>query len=462
LNAPLAGAAGCAFFIYLPLNSALAVFFLSVSALFIFCRKYLREFFLLLLFFTAGACCACLSASLSSGFYCGLPEETVKKIKVHVYRDSSAAADGSSIHFVQLEKVYSTVSSAGAGGRALVFDKSSAVLYKGQTAVLEVKSFSRAEKFFKVQAKNIQYSDFNSAAGLYRKDFLQKSSGYFKSGPAGDLSLALLFGIKNGLDPSVKNNFYKAGLSHVLALSGFHIGLAAVLVLFPLRLVFGSKTASVLTAVLLAAYVYIAGAQAPAVRAWLFYLFFMLSRLLYRKCRPVSVLALTFLAECILLPDDTAQAGFILSYTSLAGIFLFSTPVKLQFLSFLPDKAASLFSAGLCAWFFSLPVSIVFFKIIIPAGLISSFFIIPLVSVYIILSFLYLVFSLLNFTLPVEWIYKLVYFLIEKGTEIFSAGPLIAAENPVINSIIIISLEAAFIIYLSFLINRERKVYAQL
>ena len=83
--------------------------------------------------------------------------------------------------------------------------------------------------------------------------------------------LRLRSGIKGDLTPELKATYSASGASHVLALSGLHIGILAgilTLLLYPLRLFpLGRSLTGVLTVLLLWAFAFLSGLSASVVRA---------------------------------------------------------------------------------------------------------------------------------------------------------------------------------------------------
>lgn len=82
---------------------------------------------------------------------------------------------------------------------------------------------------------------------------------------------ALTVGDKSDLTPELKATYSASGASHVLALSGLHIGILAgilTLLLYPLRLFpLGRSLTGVLTVLLLWAFAFLSGLSASVVRA---------------------------------------------------------------------------------------------------------------------------------------------------------------------------------------------------
>lgn len=148
----------------------------------------------------------------------------------------------------------------------------------------------------------------------------------FPSGETAPLLSAFLTGDRSGLTPQTTALFRDSGASHLLALSGLHMGI--------LYLVFDALTkplghtpeARRLRFVLLTAgtgfFTLMTGAGPSVVRA---FLFITISETLRLKQRPRSsarVYCMALLIQLVLDPSVIGSLGFQLSYLAMAGIFL--------------------------------------------------------------------------------------------------------------------------------------------
>ncbi len=130
------------------------------------------------------------------------------------------------------------------------------------------------------------------------------------------------------LDPQVRENFRASGVAHALALSGFHVGVVAMLVglaLFPLRLRRGLapwRMGAAVAAVWF--YAALAGMSESVVRASVMFSVYMLARMVGRGANPYNSLCVSVLVILSLWPYSLFSAGFQLSVCAVAGILAFS------------------------------------------------------------------------------------------------------------------------------------------
>lgn len=153
------------------------------------------------------------------------------------------------------------------------------------------------------------------------------------------LARGMLLGDKSALDPSMAQTMRMAGMSHILAVSGLHVGIIMsivwlllrplewlVLLVAPIRLrvhyVLGSLRRVAVIAVT-AFYVWRIGAPPSAVRAAVMLSLCLLGWIIHR---PSSTWRCMVFAALVLLAWDPwciAQPGFQLSFLAVTGILLF-------------------------------------------------------------------------------------------------------------------------------------------
>ncbi|MBI3393733.1 MAG: DNA internalization-related competence protein ComEC/Rec2 [Nitrospirae bacterium] len=164
-----------------------------------------------------------------------------------------------------------------------------------------------------------------------------------RSFPAAEGSVlsALVIGEERAIPQSTRDDFQSAGVTHILSVSGSHLGLIALvcgatvmlfLRLLPARLILAAtRHASPLKAAALAAlpvvsgYALLSGAAVPTVRAWVMIAVYAAAVLIDRERQVLDALGL---AAVLILIHDTQtlfQIGFQLSFLSVAAIALVSS-----------------------------------------------------------------------------------------------------------------------------------------
>lgn len=148
----------------------------------------------------------------------------------------------------------------------------------------------------------------------------------YPSVTTGPLVKALLTGDKSDLPKEITRIFRDSGASHVLALSGLHLGVLYLLLTRLTSPLGNSPKArkSRCSLIIVAALFYsiMTGATPSIIRAFLFITINETARLLGRKRDPVRVLLAALTVQLALKPDVISSVGFQLSYMAMAGIFL--------------------------------------------------------------------------------------------------------------------------------------------
>lgn len=135
-------------------------------------------------------------------------------------------------------------------------------------------------------------------------------------------ALALTLAERDQLRPETRRTFADAGMAHLLAISGLHIGLFA---LGALRLAgfFLRGPRRYLAAVLLVGlYVLMIGAPAAAARAWVLFAAFSLSRMRGSPASVLDALGLAAGALLVLSPASVTDPGFQMSFAGFLGLLV--------------------------------------------------------------------------------------------------------------------------------------------
>lgn len=148
----------------------------------------------------------------------------------------------------------------------------------------------------------------------------------FSSDGTAALVKALALGDRSSLSPEVTAAFRASGASHILALSGLHLGIFYLCLSYLMAPLGKSPTVrklkSLIIIVLSAGYVIIAGASASLVRALLFIILREGASMMYRKISLLRILLSAMMIQLMLCPGEIASASFQLSYLAVGGIAL--------------------------------------------------------------------------------------------------------------------------------------------
>lgn len=147
---------------------------------------------------------------------------------------------------------------------------------------------------------------------------------------------ALLLGQSELLDAETRRVFARAGLSHMVALSGTHVSIIAFIVAWiflPLRLAWGRRWASAATVIAIWGFVMLVGAPPSMVRAALMASALVLGHLARRDINPLDSLMAAALFILLFDPLALFEPGFQLSFVAVAALVMFAWPVTPRFSS---------------------------------------------------------------------------------------------------------------------------------
>jgi len=219
---------------------------------------------------------------------------------------------------------------------------------------------------------------------------------------AGAVFKALITGDRTQLTPRMRQDFNRAGVGHLLAISGLHVGIVATVafVLFQALavrirpLLWGAKarkTAALLSLLPVLAYGIIAGFSPSTQRAVIMVAIFLLTYLFESEQDPINTLSLAALIILVMDPPSLFSISFQLSFSAVFAIIYGLSSVQNRSVrpKILPQesrlarykgKLISFFLVSLFAICGSLPLVAYYFNQISLVGLAANFLVVPLIG----------------------------------------------------------------------------------
>ncbi len=181
------------------------------------------------------------------------------------------------------------------------------------------------------------------------------------------VAAALIMGKRDLLDPEVRSAYADTGAIHVLAVSGLHVGILALLVMQLLGLFLPARprwflVRSAVTIGVVWYFALITGLSASVQRAALMVSVVLIGKSINRRNSIFNLLAISALLMLVIEPKQLFQVGFQLSFAAVAGIALFAR--RIQRLVQLPGKLHYLWDAisvSTAAQLGTLPLSLYYF-----------------------------------------------------------------------------------------------------
>ncbi len=212
----------------------------------------------------------------------------------------------------------------------------------------------------------------------------------------GVLLLAMLLGDRGELEDLQKEQLINAGIYHLLAISGAHIGIIAIGCLALLKLVNVSfRKRYILTALVLIVFLVLSGFKISAERAVIMAILIFIAKILYLDVDIYNIISFCGVILLARNPAEFLDAGFILTFaltvTIVIGRRIFLPLFKLTRWKMFREERSYLgetLSANLSAAIIALPLSLYFFKRYSFSGFFAGLLLVPLTAVILGLGFL--------------------------------------------------------------------------
>lgn len=207
---------------------------------------------------------------------------------------------------------------------------------------------------------------------------------------------ALLLGLRDQVDEQAWEQFAAAGLLHVFAISGLHVGVWMVMMMGLCRVTGLSMERWIwVVAPLLIIYTAATGLKPSAIRACTMALVMWSAFACGRRPDAWSALALAAVILLAAAPAQVQDPGFVLSFVIVGGLLLLAAPIYRGLVNLTrpdpwklpPDHPplshrfgqafCGLAAASLAAWIVSLPLSALYFNRVTPIGLLGNLVVIP-------------------------------------------------------------------------------------
>lgn len=204
-----------------------------------------------------------------------------------------------------------------------------------------------------------------------------------------DISYAILFGDKNGLDDGISDMFGYAGISHILAVSGLHVSVLVTILWFLLDKIKCNKYVKLaLFGGMLLFYAYLCYFSPSVCRACIMAMTLASCKAFRLEYDSLSSLSLAGIVILLITPQMLFSISFQLSFMCIFSIISLSPGLNIIFDKIkCPKWLASSLSMSIAVNIAVLPISINSFGEVSLLGIISNIFILPIFSVVYVLLF---------------------------------------------------------------------------
>lgn len=203
---------------------------------------------------------------------------------------------------------------------------------------------------------------------------------------------AMLIGYKPDVSSELNTLYANAGVSHVIAISGMHLGLIYLMVHQIFAYVFKKKylhiIAILITLPMLWIFSMVTGAGASVVRSAIMYSFIIVGNLISKKSNSLNALLGAGFMMNVLYPDILNDLGFQLSFAAVLSIILFYQHIKnaVYTKNKILQMGWNLIAVSIAAQIITTPILIYHFQKFSTYALLNNIVIVPLSSAVLLLE----------------------------------------------------------------------------
>ena len=187
----------------------------------------------------------------------------------------------------------------------------------------------------------------NKIKNIFKENFNEKIS---------NVILGMFLGYTDEIKPDIKEDFSKSNISHILAVSGMHVGYVILFCNILFSKLFGKRKTYFITIIVLIFYMFLTGLSPSVVRASIMACLMLFSKLIYRKSDVWTNISISLLSLLIYNPFCIGNISLILSYVGTIGILTYSINFKQT------NKIKDMIGITLSVTIFLIPILSIYFN----------------------------------------------------------------------------------------------------
>ncbi len=238
----------------------------------------------------------------------------------------------------------------------------------------------------------------------------------------------IITGDKADMDEDMKEAYMKTGLSHILSVSGLHVGFLMMLLTYlfmPFKL--DKRLQGAVILLIIVYYVLLIGAPFPSVRAVIMLAVLMAGKAAGREYDLLASVSFAFMIMLVFKPLAIHDTGFMISFAAMYSIALLY-PAAYGMLRYIPAVIRDPAALSMTVWFGLAPVLAHYFNYISIISIIINIAAIPLSFIITVTGFIGVLAGIVSKTLALYifsvdyYFINLLSFIIQKAAEFPAAG----------------------------------------
>jgi ComEC/Rec2-related protein len=354
-------------------------------------------------------------------------------------------------------------------------DKATALVRIGDKISFFSRPIISKISFDNLSSHEIKYYAYTSLDALSLQpgtlDFRQQILGSLKAtfnkwlGKYGNVAYSVVTGDKNGLTNEFRSAYSVSGISHILAVSGLHVGFLMSLILAMLNLFKVHKKARPWICIsILLLYNFIVGFSFSVIRASIMFVVAYLARLRNKPNDQLNNLCFSISVILCIFPYALFDVGFIMSVGCVLAIILFNKGLTEFLLKLTKNKCKKLVSAiaiSICAQIGVFPAMVFYFSSISTYSTIANVLAMPILNlIYVFVLVMGILTCFLPFLGYVLYLAKHLFIIIDWINAFISFLPL--SQITLYGSIGIFSMYVMYVISSRFIMLPKKFIAVSL
>lgn len=284
-----------------------------------------------------------------------------------------------------------------------------------------IEKLKQEDKFIFLELREIKSEKIEkNFIAKYLNEVFERAEENF-SPSVKNMNSVLLLG-ENNLSRKMKEKIRYLGLSHIFAMSGFHITIIFGIFYFICFRIFKKKIIIEIVSLIFLSLYYLGVKESPSfTRAYIMLVVYIMGKILYEKISVEKALIVSAVISIFIKPNVIFSLSFQLSYLAMiAIIYLYPLVKKINIKKY---KVLDYLLFTLSIQIFLIPIQVFYFNSLPFLSIFINILILPFASFYILINFLHLFLENFYLGFILSLLVELSYQVFEKIINFFSEFP---------------------------------------